>query len=55
MVLGVAGGIIGSIAFCGSMIAFAKLQGWIKKSIRFPGQNLFNLPVLASAPSPSAR
>ncbi|MDT8448879.1 MAG: NAD(P)(+) transhydrogenase (Re/Si-specific) subunit beta, partial [Wenzhouxiangellaceae bacterium] len=31
-VLAVAGGIIGAIAFSGSLIAFAKLQGWMKKT-----------------------
>jgi H+-translocating NAD(P) transhydrogenase subunit beta len=34
------GAIIGSIAFSGSLIAFAKLQGWMRKSWRFPGQQI---------------
>ncbi len=42
MVLAVLGGVIGSIAFSGSLIAFAKLQGWLNKSIRLPGQHIFN-------------
>jgi H+-translocating NAD(P) transhydrogenase subunit beta len=41
------GAIIGSIAFSGSMIAFAKLQGWMRKSWRFPGQQILNLLVFA--------
>ncbi len=47
--LGVAafGAIIGSIAFSGSLIAFAKLQGWMRKTWRFPGQQIINLAVFA--------
>jgi NAD(P) transhydrogenase subunit beta len=41
--LAVAGGLIGSVAFSGSMIAFAKLQGLIKRSIIFPQQQILNL------------
>ena len=47
LVLGVLGGIIGSISFTGSLIAFGKLQGLIKRSIRFRGQNFVNLALLA--------
>jgi len=39
------GAIIGSIAFSGSLIAFAKLQGWMRKTWRFPSQQLINLVV----------
>ncbi|TVS12707.1 MAG: NAD(P)(+) transhydrogenase (Re/Si-specific) subunit beta [Wenzhouxiangella sp.] len=39
------GAIIGSIAFSGSLVAFAKLQGWMKKTWRFPSQQLINLIV----------
>lgn len=35
--------IIGSVSFSGSMIAFAKLNGTIKKPWRFPAYNIFNL------------
>ena len=42
------GAIIGSIAFSGSLIAYAKLQGWMRKSWRFPGQQVFNLLVFAA-------
>jgi NAD(P) transhydrogenase subunit beta len=48
-VLGAVGALIGAISFSGSMIAFAKLQGIIKKSFLFPGQNVINLVVLAGA------
>ncbi len=48
LTLGVLGGIIGAVSFSGSLIAFAKLQGLIKRSIRFPGQNFVNIVVLAA-------
>jgi len=47
--LAVAGGIIGTVSFSGSAIAFAKLQGLITRSVRFRGQQLLNLLVLATA------
>ncbi len=47
--LAVIGGLIGSISFSGSLIAFGKLQGLISRSYRFAGQQLFNLLVLAVA------
>ena len=49
LALGVLGGIIGAVSFSGSLIAFAKLQGLIKRSIRFPGQNFVNIIVLVAA------
>jgi NAD(P) transhydrogenase subunit beta len=42
VVLAVLGVIIGTVAFSGSLIAFAKLQGWIDKRFLWPGQNLLN-------------
>jgi H+-translocating NAD(P) transhydrogenase subunit beta len=47
--LAVAGGIIGAVSFSGSAIAFGKLQGLITRSIRFGGQQLLNLVLLAGA------
>src|SRR5256885_10641785 len=47
--LAVAGGIIGAVSFSGSAIAFGKLQGLITRSIRFSGQQVFNLLLLAAA------
>src|ERR1700761_3097036 len=43
------GGFIGSVSFSGSLIAFAKLQGLIKKSLRFGGQKIVNLIILLAA------
>jgi NAD(P) transhydrogenase subunit beta len=45
--LAVVGGIIGAVSFSGSLIAFGKLQGLIKRSFRFGGQQLINLLLLA--------
>src|SRR5216683_5742918 len=47
--LAAVGGLIGSVSFSGSAIAFGKLQGLITKSIRFSGQQIFNLLLLAAA------
>jgi len=47
--LAVAGAIIGAVSFSGSAIAFAKLQGLIRRSIRFRGQQILNLLVLGGA------
>ena len=46
--LAVLGALIGTIAFSGSMIAFAKLQGWMRKVYRFKGQQVFNLLLFAA-------
>src|ERR1700691_1159229 len=40
------GGFIGAVSFSGSLIAFAKLQGLITKSVRFGGQKFLNLSIL---------
>jgi H+-translocating NAD(P) transhydrogenase subunit beta len=47
--LAVVGGIIGAVSFSGSAIAFGKLQGLITRSVRFSGQQVFNLILLAVA------
>jgi NAD(P) transhydrogenase subunit beta len=41
--LAVLGALIGSVAFAGSIIAFLKLQGIMKKTWRLPAQNLVNM------------
>ncbi len=47
--LAVLGALIGTVAFSGSVIAFAKLQGLIRRTVRFGGQQLFNIVVLLAA------
>ncbi len=42
LVLAILGGMIGAVAFSGSMVAFAKLQGLVQKTLRFPGLQLLN-------------
>jgi NAD(P) transhydrogenase subunit beta len=49
MTLAVAGALIGSVSFSGSLVAFAKLQGWLRRPLRFPGQQFFNLGLLLAA------
>jgi len=48
MALAVLGGLIGSVSFSGSLIAFGKLQGLIRKDFRFKGQNILNLLILVA-------
>lgn len=48
-VLAILGALIGSVAFSGSVIAFAKLQGWMKKSFIFNFQQFVNMGVLAAS------
>ncbi|HWW80359.1 MAG TPA: NAD(P)(+) transhydrogenase (Re/Si-specific) subunit beta [Steroidobacteraceae bacterium] len=48
-ILAVVGGIIGAVSFSGSAIAFGKLQGLIKRSVRFGGQQVLNLLLLVAA------
>jgi len=46
LTMATAGGFIGAVSFSGSLIAFAKLQGLINKSLRFAGQRFLNFTVL---------
>jgi len=46
MILATLGGFIGAVSFSGSMIAFGKLQGLIRKDFRFNGQNFANVAIL---------
>jgi len=48
--LAVIGGLIGAVSFSGSLIAFLKLQGWMRpRPITFSGQQVINMAVLALA------
>ncbi len=48
--LAVVGGLIGAVSFSGSLIAFLKLQGWMRpRPLTFPGQQIVNMAVLALA------
>ena len=47
--LAVTGALIGAVSFSGSLLAFAKLEGWLKRSLRFAGQNLLNVLILLVA------
>jgi NAD(P) transhydrogenase subunit beta len=42
----IAGLIIGSVSFSGSVIAFFKLQGIMEKNLRLPAQNIFNAAMM---------
>ena len=42
-VLATLGALIGSVAFSGSCIAFAKLQGILRRTVSLPGQNAVNV------------
>ncbi|MFQ5548077.1 MAG: NAD(P)(+) transhydrogenase (Re/Si-specific) subunit beta [Woeseia sp.] len=46
-VLAILGGMIGAVSFSGSLVAFAKLQGIMRRTFRFGGQQLVNLLILA--------
>ncbi|MDX1653727.1 MAG: NAD(P)(+) transhydrogenase (Re/Si-specific) subunit beta [Candidatus Competibacteraceae bacterium] len=47
IVLAVLGALIGSISFSGSVVAWAKLDGRMKKAVRFPKQQMVNTAVFA--------
>ena len=48
MIITIVGALIGSISFSGSLVAFLKLQGWMKKSWRFYQQKLVNALIFIS-------
>nr|MDQ2694672.1 NAD(P)(+) transhydrogenase (Re/Si-specific) subunit beta [Pseudomonadota bacterium] len=45
VLLAVLGAMIGTVSFSGSCVAYAKLEGLMKKVIRFPNQQMINLGV----------
>lgn len=48
--LAVVGGLIGAVSFTGSIVAFLKLQGWMRpRPVTFPAQQVINMAVLALA------
>jgi NAD(P) transhydrogenase subunit beta len=49
LTLAILGALIGSVSFSGSLIAFAKLQGWLRRPLRFAGQQFFNIAVFLVA------
>ncbi len=49
LALAVLGALIGTVSFSGSLVAFAKLQGWMKGTLRFSLQQKVNLAVFAGA------
>jgi NAD(P) transhydrogenase subunit beta len=49
LALGVLGALIGAVSFSGSLIAFAKLQGWLDRRFVFAGQRVINMLLLAAA------
>ena len=49
LILAILGALIGSVSFSGSLVAFAKLQGWLRRPMRFPGQQIFNIVVFLVA------
>ena len=44
-VLAVLGAVIGAVSFSGSAVAFAKLQGLMKKTLRLPAHQLINIGI----------
>ncbi|MBS0382699.1 MAG: NAD(P)(+) transhydrogenase (Re/Si-specific) subunit beta [Proteobacteria bacterium] len=49
LVLAYVGALIGAVSFTGSLIAFAKLQGWMDRRFVFPLQRWVNLAIFVAA------
>ncbi|MGH8215329.1 MAG: NAD(P)(+) transhydrogenase (Re/Si-specific) subunit beta [Rhodanobacteraceae bacterium] len=49
LALALLGALIGAVSFTGSLIAFAKLQGWMDRRFVFPLQRWANLAIFAAA------
>ncbi|HET9817641.1 MAG TPA: NAD(P)(+) transhydrogenase (Re/Si-specific) subunit beta [Rhodanobacteraceae bacterium] len=49
LVLAFVGALIGAVSFTGSLIAFAKLQGWMDRRFVFPLQRWVNLAIFVAA------
>ncbi len=47
--LAVLGAVIGTVSFSGSAVAFAKLEGWMQRTLVLPKHQLFNLLLTAFA------
>lgn len=47
-VLAVLGAVIGAVSFSGSAVAFAKLQGIMKKTLRLPAHQIMNIAIFAA-------
>ena len=44
-----ASGIVGAVTFWGSLLAFVKLQEWMKRPVSLPGLNFFNVLLLLAS------
>ena len=49
LVLGLLGALIGTVSFAGSGVAFAKLQGWMRRPVRFAGMPAVNALLVVAA------
>ncbi|WP_018863086.1 MULTISPECIES: NAD(P)(+) transhydrogenase (Re/Si-specific) subunit beta [Thioalkalivibrio] len=47
LAIAVTGSLIGSVAFSGSLVAYAKLEGLMKKTFTFGGQQIVNIAIFA--------
>ncbi|WP_153144835.1 NAD(P)(+) transhydrogenase (Re/Si-specific) subunit beta [Dechloromonas sp. H13] len=49
IILAVLGALIGAVSFTGSCVAYAKLQGLLKRAVRLPAQNVVNVMLALAA------